>query len=44
MTKEQYTNKDEGKKKSLILQYYNKMVQGNNLFFVVWSFCLEFVV
>ena len=44
ITKELYTNKDEGEKKSLILQYYNKMVQGNNLLFVVWSFCLEFVV
>ena len=44
MTKEQYTNRDEGEKKSLILQYCNKMVQGNNLLFVVWSFCLEFVV
>ena len=28
MTKEQYTNKDGGEKKSLILKYYNKMVQG----------------
>ena len=44
MTKEQYTNRDEGEKKSLILQYCNKMVQGNNLLFVVWSFSLEFVV
>ena len=35
MTKEQYTIKDEGDKKYLILQYYNRMVKGNFLLFVV---------
>ena len=29
MTKEQYITKDEGEKRSLILQYYNTMVKGN---------------
>ena len=29
MTREQYINKDEGERKSLILKYYNTMVQGN---------------
>ena len=29
MTREQYTTKDEGEKISLILQYYDRMVQGN---------------
>ena len=38
MTKEQYINKDEGEKKSLILQYYNRMVQGK---FVIC--CLKFL-
>ena len=29
MTKEQYSTKDEGEKKSLIINYYNAMVKGN---------------
>ena len=29
MTKAQYITKDEGEKRSLILQYYNTMVKGN---------------
>ena len=29
MRKEQYINKDEGERKSLILKYYNTMAQGN---------------
>ena len=29
MTKEQYSTKDEGEKKSLIINYYNAMVEGN---------------
>ena len=29
MTKEQYSTKDEGEKKSLIINYYNAMVAGN---------------
>ena len=29
MTREQYINKDEGERKSLILKYYNTMVEGN---------------
>ena len=29
MARKQYINKDEGQRKSLILKYYNTMVQGN---------------
>ena len=29
MKKEQYITKDEGEKRSLILQYYNTMMKGN---------------
>ena len=29
MTREQFINKDEGERKSLILKYYNKVVRGN---------------
>ena len=44
MTTEQYTTKDEGEKKSLILQYYNRMVQGNfcYLLFAVSDVSLRF--
>ena len=37
MTKEEYTNKLPSEKQDLIIAYYNKMVQGMLLSFVVWS-------
>ena len=45
MTKEQYSTKDEGEKKSLIINYYNAMIKGN--FCYLWSavFCwFDFLV
>ena len=44
MTTQQYTTKHEGEKKSLILQYYNRMGQGNfcYLLFAVSDVSLRF--
>ena len=35
MSKEEYLNKEASEKEKLLISYYNKMVQGMNLLFVV---------
>ena len=37
ISKEEYLNKQASEKERLLISYYNKMVQGMNLLFVVWN-------